>query len=80
MHKRPPKTGSPNIGCVFLVGIGATISLLLFLNSLFVRFFFGVNLAGIDDRVFQAIQFVLPIVMIFIQFWIYDWWTLRRKL
>ncbi len=73
------KSASQRIGCGFLLGTGAVVLTLLVLNNLFVRMFFGVNLTGMDERVFQAAQFVLPIVMIFIQFWFYDWWTMRRK-
>ena len=51
---------------------------LLIANGLFVRFFFGSNLADVNDNLFQAAQFVLPIVMIFIEFWFYDWFTFRR--
>lgn len=73
------KPASQRIGCGFLLGTGTVVLILLVLNNLFVRMFFGVNLTGLDERVFQAAQFVLPIVMIFIQFWFYDWWTMRRN-
>ena len=45
---------------------------LLIANSLFVRTFFGSNDLNIDAGVFNAIQFVLPILMIFIELWTYD--------
>ncbi len=66
-------------GCMFLFTTGLVIILLLLLNTFFVRIFFSVNLSGIDERIFQAAQFVLPIIMIFIEFWLYDLVTFRRK-
>ena len=45
---------------------------LLILNALFVRTFFGANYIRMDNRVFSAVQFIMPLVMIFIEFWIYD--------
>lgn len=46
--------------------------LLLSVNWWFVKIFFATNLANLDERVFNAAQFMLPIIMIFIEFWIYD--------
>lgn len=62
-----------------MLATGAVILGLLLINSIFVRLFFGVNLANLDERVFQAIQFILPIVMLFIEFWFWDWFTFYRK-
>lgn len=45
---------------------------LLIVNSFFVRTFFSSNDLNIDPGFFNAIQFVLPILMIFIEFWAYD--------
>jgi len=39
---------------------------------MFVRTFYGSNVMNIDMGVFNAIQFVLPILLVFIEFWIYD--------
>lgn len=61
-----------------LSGIGLII--LLVANVLFVRAFFSANLSGVDDRIFQAAQFVLPIIMIFIEFWLYDLVFTRGKI
>ena len=79
MFANKRKSAAQRIGCGFLLGTGAVVLTLLVLNNLFVRTFFGENLTGLDERIFQAAQFVLPIVMIFVQFWFYDWWTMRRK-
>ena len=45
---------------------------LLIANSFFVRTFFGSNDLNIDAGFFNALQFVLPILMIFIELWTYD--------
>jgi len=45
---------------------------LLIVNSFFVRTFFSSNDLNIDPGFFNAIQFVLPILMIFIELWTYD--------
>lgn len=66
-------------GCVFVLGVGAIMIVLLILNAVFVKVFFRINLARIDERVFHAAQFILPIAMIFIEFWLYDSWVNRRN-
>lgn len=66
-RKKPSQSG-----CLFLMTTGLVLIGLLIGNALFVRTFFGANYIRIDYRVFSAIQFILPIVMIFIEFWIYD--------
>ena len=68
------------LGCGFILSSGLVLILLLVVNAFIVRTFFGLNLAGVDDRVFQAAQFVLPIIMIAIQYWIYDQIVNRKKL
>lgn len=59
---------------------GIVLIVLFVLNAAFVRIFFAANLANIDDRIFQAAQFVLPIVMMVIEFWLYDQIVNRRKM
>ena len=51
---------------------GVILVLLLVANVFFVRTFFSANLSGLDDRFFQASQFMLPIILIFIEYRIYD--------
>ena len=63
---------SGQLGCGFLFATGGLLILLLWANSMFVKTFFASNLARIDERVFNAAQFMLPIIMLFIEFWIYD--------
>ena len=60
------------LGCGFLLITGLFLIALLWLNSVFVRLFFAHNLAQIDERVFNAAQFMLPLVLLFIEFWVYD--------
>lgn len=72
------KTGQ--FGCGFMLASGLVIILLLVLNGAFVRIFFAANFARIDERIFHAAQFVLPIVMIAIEFWIYDQIVNRKKM
>ncbi len=78
----PPKSKrtSGQLGCGFMLLSGIVLIVLLIINAFFVRTFFKSNLSGIDDRVFQAAQFVLPILMIFIEFWFYDQIFNRRKI
>ena len=63
---------SGQLGCGFMFLSGFALIALLIANVIFVKAFFSANLSGLDDRFFQAAQFVLPIVMIFIEFWLYD--------
>ena len=41
-------------------------------NFFFVRTFFSSNDMNLDAGAFNALRFVLPILMIFIEFWTYD--------
>lgn len=70
---------SGQIGCGFILLSGIVLIGLLILNAFFVRTFFKSNFSGIDDRIFQAAQFVLPIIMIFIEYWIFDQIFNRKK-
>lgn len=67
---RSKSTGQ--LGCGFLLGTGLMLIILLCVNWWFVKTFFSINLARIDERVFNAAQFMLPVGMIFIEYWIYD--------
>ena len=63
-----------------MLASGIILLVLLVINAAFVRVFFGANVANVDDRVFHAAQFVLPMVMIAIEYWIFDQLTARRRL
>ena len=73
---RPPdgnaaRKRSPS-GCWFIARTGLVLIFLLICNILFIKAFFASNMAGLDDRVFQATQFMLPFFLIFLQFWVFD--------
>jgi len=73
MAKPSAKLKPPSqTGCLFLLSAGLVLIGLLFLNSIFVRLFFSASFSGLDKRLFSAIQFILPIVLIFLEFWVYD--------
>lgn len=72
MAKKSRSKAAGNLGCGFLFWTGLILIGLLCLNWWFVKTFFSYNLARIDERVFNAAQFMLPILMIFIEFWTYD--------
>jgi hypothetical protein len=59
-------------GCWFVAKTGLILIFMLVCNIMFVRSFFASNLSGVDDRIFQATQFILPFFLIFLQFWMYD--------
>ena len=70
-RQRKSKRGSA-IGCGFVLSIGLLICLLLVVNALIVRSFLSANLSNADQRIIQATQFVVPVLMIFFEFWFYD--------
>ena len=74
------KRRNGRFGCGYIVLSGLILVGLLYLNVAFVRLFFGANLANIDERVFQAAQFVLPIIMISIEYWVFDQIFNRKKM
>ena len=52
---------------------------LLFINGLLIQVFLRANYEIKDQRIIQALQFILPILLIFLQFWIYDRFTSARR-
>lgn len=78
MSKLKPKSklaqsrSTGSLGCGYIAMSGVVLVLLLVANVFFVRAFFSANLSGLDDRIFQASQFMLPIILIFIEYRIYD--------
>ena len=78
MSKLKPKSKhaqshpASSLGCGYVAMRGLILILLLLANVYFVRAFFSANLSGLDDRFFQASQFMMPIIMIFIEYRIYD--------
>jgi hypothetical protein len=65
------RASSSSSGCVYVLIQGFFVCLLLILNGFIVRS--TVNLDwGEELRIPQAIQLVLPVAMIFVELWIYD--------
>ena len=63
-----------------MLASGIVLVVLLAANAAFVRVFFGVSLSRMDDRLFHAAQFVLPIIMIAIEYWIFDRIVSQRRM
>lgn len=60
-----------NVGCGFILSQGILICLLLVINGFIVRS--TVNLDwGEEVRIAQTIRLVLPVAMIFIELWLFD--------
>lgn len=65
------KRKSSGFGTVIVQGL--LITLMLILNGLFVKtFLLADKNLGSDIRIQQALQFIIPIVMIFAELWVYD--------
>ena len=74
-RRRKPR---PNNGCGFILFQGIVICLLLVINSLFVKTFWLVDKNwGEEIRISQALQFILPILLILAQLWLFDLLTAR---
>jgi hypothetical protein len=59
-------------GCTFTFFVGMVTVALFVANGILIRAFFSPSLEGVDARIYQPLQFGLPIVMIFIEFWLFD--------
>ncbi len=85
MSKAKPKSkpaqsrSTGSLGCGFIAINGLVLIILLVANIFFVRAFFSTNLSGLDDRFFQASQFMLPIIMIFIEYWLFDFFRGNQR-
>ena len=66
---------SKRIGYKFVLIQGMLMAGLLLLNGALVRAFILTNQPVSDIRINQAIQFIVPLLMIFAQLWIYDFLT-----
>jgi hypothetical protein len=68
---------SKKSGMLYMLWVGITISVLLVINTWLLSQFLTINreiLASISEkRVEQLIRFVVPIAMIFVEFWAFDW-------
>ncbi len=73
------RTGTPrnpnraSLGCAYVLGIGVVCILLLVVNGLMVRGFLVANSSANSElQVEQAIQYFVPVALIFLEFWIWD--------
>ena len=77
--KNPLRTRTTTkLGCGFLLGLGALICVLFLANLMFVKAFLGSNYPNIDFRFSQAAYSIMPVLMIFLEFWVYDLITSGR--
>lgn len=77
MARRPKSTSSRGIGFAYLLKLTVLISVLMLVNSYLVGQVVRSNVHLLpeildDVRLYQFFQIFLPIVMVGIQFWIYD--------
>ena len=64
------------IGCGYLLAQAVLICLLLITNGFLVTYFVNMDW-GEEVRIGQAIQMVLPIAMVFGEFWLFDFMFAR---
>lgn len=65
------RTTESNVGCGYILSQGVLICLLLVINGFIVRS--TVNLEwGEEVRIAQTIRLVLPVAMIFVELWLFD--------
>ena len=81
MFRRFRKSGTASkIGCGYIFWIGLIICVLLVINVQIVKLFFRSNFPDVDFRISQAAHSVLPVVMIFFEFWVFDIFFSRAEL
>lgn len=66
--KRP---ASSNIGCGFILAQSALICLLLVINGFIVKSTINLDW-GEEVRISQAINLIVPVIMIFFELWLFD--------
>lgn len=65
-----PNTG---LGCGYIVRVGLLLMALLVINSLLVMILLqSSEILASDLRIKQTLQFVLPVGLIFVEFWMFD--------
>ncbi len=66
-----PRSGG--IGCWFILRTGLVMIMLLLVNGLLVRAFLSANSELANElRIAQALQFALPVGLIFLEYWVFD--------
>jgi len=58
-------------GCSFTLMVGLIMTTMFVVNGFLVRAFLPSS-TMIDDRVYQPMMFGIPILMIFLEYWIFD--------
>ncbi len=60
-------------GCGYILGLGILVCGLLWFNSWIAELIVQSNRDRIrDKRIAQTIQFLFPVLFIFVEFWLYD--------
>ncbi len=59
------------VGCGFILAQAALICVLLLINGFLVRSFIHLDW-GQEVRISQAIQLILPVVLVFVELWLLD--------
>lgn len=71
--QRWKRMAGAGLGCGYIIRIGLLLVALLFVNGLLVMIFLNNNESlSADLRVKQTLQFVLPVGLIFVEFWLFD--------
>ena len=73
VNKTKRSNARARAGCGYILGLGILICALLFINSMIVEKLIESNESlELDKRITQAAQFIVPLVLIFFQFWFFD--------
>ena len=71
--------GRAKLGCGFMIALGLLLCVLFFINLTFTRAFLTANFPEIDYRISQATYSVVPILLLFLEFWAFDTMTNRYQ-
>jgi hypothetical protein len=67
-----------NLGCFYILGMGLVAIALLLINGIVVRSFLQANSGMFADLKWeQAINYFVPVLLIFFEFWVFD--LFRRR-
>lgn len=73
MVKTKRKNSRARAGCGYVFGLGILICTLLLVNSMIIERVIDANKSlELDKRITQTAQFLIPLLMIIFQFWIFD--------
>jgi hypothetical protein len=75
-RKSASKRKKSGLGCGFTAAVGLTTITLLIVNRLILDSIFG-SVGEEEARIIDPLKFVLAVVMIFFEYWIYDFITSR---